>query len=71
MPTSPVVLDTSRFDTCKHPDRNFDMVALLTLASIHKFHVDVRGPFPVMIQGMRACEYRTHRDALHFISHSR
>jgi hypothetical protein len=47
---------------------NFNMALLLEMADRFKFVVDVRGVWPIMIQGMRTLEYRTHRDALHFIS---
>jgi hypothetical protein len=47
---------------------NFNMEMLLEMADRFGFVVDVRGAWPIMIQGMRTLEYRTHRDALHFIA---
>jgi len=59
---------SSRFAGCIHPSRNFDMVLLMEEAERFDFIVDVRGPYPTMIKGMKAAQYRSHRDLLNFIS---
>jgi hypothetical protein len=48
--------------------RNFNLPMLLSMAERFNFKVDVRGPWPIMIRGLHAAVYTTHRDALHFIS---
>ena len=58
----------SRFRGCIHPSKNFDIVSLMEASERFGFVVDVRGPYPIMVRGVMACVYTTHRDMLHFIS---
>lgn len=42
--------------------------ALYEAAARFDFIVDTRGVYPTMIRGVKAKQYRTHRDMLDFIS---
>lgn len=47
---------------------NYNIPLLESMAERFNFKVDRRGVWPIMIKGQRAAEYRSHRDALNFIS---
>ena len=47
---------------------NFNLPLLFEAADRFGFAVDIRGVFPIMIMGLKAAEYRSHRDMIRFIS---
>lgn len=47
---------------------NPNIPALYEAAERFGFIVDTRGVYPTMIRGVKAAQYRTHRDMLKFIS---
>jgi len=47
---------------------NYNLPLLYEMAERFGFVVDRRAVWPIMICGQRAAEYRTHRDALNFVS---
>lgn len=44
------------------------MHTLIEMSIRFGFKIDTRGTYPVMVSGLRAMEYRRHKDAINFIS---